>query len=478
MRRVWLGLFVGVLVGLTGCRAMPSARHIVERPSGVTDLILSLPEPGETWHESHRPPDRTRVVRRGRGSSSPIAVQEIPPRGEGDPTALAVTVPGGLESGFDKLRPLNPAQATPAVALPGPDGPFRAITEADVRTLATGRSPSAYRMELENLIPASHGGPNGEPATSPCVDSFLRRARELAAAAERIRAVNEAASTFYQLAESEGRAELMRAGLTAFDDMRAEAGKPMKRVVNGRVVDIPAPDLSGIDGQRGQMLETASQLMFLVRKLNIDLKQQTGLAGDTGDRLYPTGEFGVDPTPLNVPAQVREAMENRPDLQLLRLAYYELNEDTLPAIRDQLRQSVGLLNAGRLIAPRCRHRPLLATALERFGRKPCVDPALAHELAVRKAQLYDLICEKEREAADQVRTACLYRDTAAELVGLARYRSEEARKKVDAAKAAKAAPVLEFPLLFEWYKARADVIQAVMNWHQAGVKLRAATGRP
>jgi hypothetical protein len=478
MRRVWLGLSVGLLAGLAGCRAMPLAESAAGRPGDMSHLIHSLPEPGETCYETNVPPERSRLVRRPKSSNAATPTPDLPPRGEGDPAALATASPGGLETGFDKLPTKDPAKAAPAVMLPSTDGPFRAITEEDVRTMAASRSPSAYRMELENLIPVSHGTA-AEPAPSPCVDSFLRRARELAAAAERVRAVNDAATTFYQLAEAEGRAELMRAGVTAFDDMRAEAGKPMKRVVNGRVVDLPAPDLSGFDAQRGQLLETSAQLMFLVRKLNIDLKRQTGLAGHTADRLYPTGEFGIDPTPPDVPALVREAIENRPDLQLLRLAYFELNEDTLPAIRDQLKHTVGLMGAGRLLAPRGRHRGLLPTALARFGHKATgVNPALVHELAVRKAQLHDLICEKEREAADQVRTACLYRDTAAELVGLARHRSDDAKKKLDAAKAAKTAAVLEFPLLFEWYKARADVIAAVMNWQQARVKLRAATGRP
>jgi hypothetical protein len=478
MRRVWLGLFVGTLAGLTGCRAMPSPRHEAARPSGISHLIQSLPEPGETWHEAHGSPDRGRLLRRAKVTPAAVAPPDIPPRAEGDPTALATTKPGGLEAGFDALPKRDPAKATPATSLPSFDGPFRAITEADVRTMAATRSPSAYRTELENLIPISYGTAEA-PAPAPCVDSFLRRARELAAAADRVRAVHDAASTFYQLAEAEGRAELMRAGVTAFDDARAEAGKPLKRVVNGRVVDIPAPDLSAFDGQRGQMLETAAQLMFLVRKLNIDLKQQAGLAGNTADRLYPTGEFGIDPAPADVAALVQDAIENRPDLQLLRLAYFELNEDTLPAIRDQMKHSVGLAAGNRIAAPCVRHKGLLPMALARFGHKTaCVDPALVHELAVRKAQLFDLICEKEREAADQVRTACLYRDTAAELVGLARYRSDEAKKKVDAAKAAKTAAVLEFPLVFEWYKARADVIQAVMNWQQARVKLRAATGQP
>ena len=451
--------------------------------SGFTSVINSVPEPGMTWRESNPVPERSRLVHRG-GKSGAVSPPTIPPFAERDPVELATTTPNGVERGFDKLPQADLAKMAPAIAIKPNDGPFRAVTESDIRSFAAARAPSARRIEMENLIPVSHSEPSSRwhrssEACTPQLEQFMRQARELMAQGDRIKSVSEAAGTFYQLADAEGEAEILWAGIKAFDEMLAEQNKPEKILFNGRLIDKPTIDPSIIKIQRGQLLEMASKLGFLVGKLNIDLKQQTGIIGHTPDRLYPTGEFGIDLTPLDVPSLVRTGIADRPDLQLLRLAYYELSEESLPAIRDQLQKTIGMLAPARIPAAIAgRHHPLVTVAMERFGKCKNLDPLLVHELAVRKAQLFDLICEKERDAADQVRLAALAVESTASLVGQIRARAELLHKQYDDLKAKKLGqPAQEFQLLFEWYKARAEVIQAVMNWHQARVKLMAAQGK-
>lgn len=431
MRWAWLGLMTVMLGGLTGCRC------------------------AETCAEA---------------GTMPMA--NCPER---NPADLPAIEPHGVESTLGKLPVVDLIKAPSAVE--SKSGTYRALTEADVRSMAREASHAARRIEMESQIPVAtaetkHRLRHDGDDSSAAIESFLRQSRELTAAGERAKAAGEAIATFYQLAEAEGRAELMRTGMIAFDGLRAEQAKPTLR---GTTV-IPPNEavLAQLDQQRGQMLDTATLLRFQIQKLNIDLKKQTGLAGQTVDRLYPTGDFAFDGSPLDVQAMVRSAMENRQDLLLLRLAYYELNEDTLPAVRDQLRSVIGILTPPKVLA---RPRVWLATAGERFGHGKASDPALVQELAVRKNQLFDLICEKEREAADQVRTAAAYQETAASLVATTNARAEALKKQVDTLRERKSPITLEVPVVLEWLKARGDVITAVMNWHQARVKLQAAQGK-
>ena len=481
MRRVWLGIIVGLIAGTSGCGTLRRAEHPAMRgsESGFANVIHSVPEPGLTWRVTN-PSPQTRFGLRG-GKSSPASPPNIPPFAERDPVEWATTVPSGMEHGFDKLPKADLAKRIPAVALKPGDGPYRVLTEPEVRSLAMQYAPAARRIEMENLIPVSHVESKRlwhqqDETGSPALDHFFRQARELSARGDRVKVVGEAAGKFYDLAEAEGRAEILRLGIADFDAMLAEMKKVPPRLPGGGAARMPPlPDDASINSQRGQLLESADLLSMNARTLNIDLKRMTGLKGNTADRLYPTGEFGIDPTPPDVPTLVRTAIENRPDLQLLRLAYYELSEESLPAIRDQLRQRIGFLAPVPKVLGR--HRQLLATALQRFGKKPCLDPVLVHELAVRRAQLFDIICEEERKVADDVRKAAVYQETAASLVASTRTRSEDLRKKVDDAKSAKIRVLAaEFPLLLEWYKARAEVIQAVMGWHKARVLLLAAQG--
>lgn len=431
MRRAWLGLMIVMLGGLAGCRCVETC-----------------------------------------ADAGPTPMSACPER---NPADLPTVEPRGVESTLGKLPAVDLVKAPSAVELKS--GTYRSLTEADVRSMAHEASHAARRIDMESQIPvgasdSNHRRRHGGEDTSAAIESFLRQSRELTAAGERAKAAGDAAATFYQLAEAEGRAELMRTGMTAFDTMRTEAGKTTLQ--GNRPVPPNEAVLAQLDQQRGQMLDTATLLRFQIQKLNIDLKQKTGLAGHTADRLYPTGDFAFDPSPLDVPALVRSAMENRQDLLLLRLAYYELNEDTLPAVREQLRSVIGILTPPKVLA---RPRMWLATAGERFGHGKATDPALVQELAVRKNQLFDLICEKEREAADQVRTAAAYQETAASLVATTNARAEALRKQVETLRSRKSPPTLEVPVVLEWLKARGDVITAVMNWHQARVKLQAAQGK-
>lgn len=460
----------------TGVRSFRE-RHPVE--SGFSPLIQSLPEPPLNWceqKESVRPLPGNRMPRTwgGRGTVSQ-EIPEIPPRSETDPQTLPVMKPNGTEQGFSRLQTVDLKTATPAVVIGANSGPYRGITIEEIRTLAAGRANNAYRLELENQIPPPTVTPVGlftKVDRGPeCIARFMQQARQLAIEGDRLKSAGEAAGLYYQLADYEGRAELLRAGVVTFDQYRTELANFK---ISGRPAT-PPEMLAQIDRQRAQLLAGAEQLSYGISAANIQLKQQTGLIGSTKDRLYPTGDFAIDPAPVAVEDSVTMALTQRPDLQLLRLAYFELSADTLPAIRDQLRPVMGLMAPPKLLPGVPRPR-IIATAFDRFFPKPCLDPQLLQELAVRKAQLYDLVCQKEREAADEVRLAGEGVNAAARLVAIKRSESELIRKDIDELVRKKAPKTQELQATMEWYKARAEVISAVMTWHQAQVKLKMARG--
>jgi hypothetical protein len=477
MPRIGLGLAGLALAGLTGCQSLRDFGHDTHavRPAdscAISSVVQSLPEPGlvSCVETSRVGPGR----RWGRaGKSSGLAVpEEMAPLVDGDPSRFAVKPPEGTETGFEKNPTLDVPKAVPAVAVTSQSGPYRRITESDVRLLATAASRPAHRLELESVIPASYStssNRNGDTG-SLAVDRFLREARDLATRGERIKAAGEAATTFFQLAEAEGQAELLRAGIEAFDKTRTEAGKTRVHPQTGQRYTPPAESLAMLDRQRADLLKNAQTLAFACDHFNIDLKRQAGLVGNTTDRLYPSGEFGIDATPIDAEAEVQTAIAQRPDLQMLRLAYYELNAETLPAIREQLRQTIGLMAPPRILPGIAARHPAVKSVLAHFGKSPDLDPLLVHELAVRKAQLHDLICEKEREAADQVRKAAAWQNAAFHVVGMAKWKADSLKQQLDGMKQNKEATLLE------WYKARAEVISAVMSWHQARVKLAMAKG--
>ena len=95
---------------------------------------------------------------------------------------------------------------------------------------------------------------------------------------------------------------------------------------------------------------------------------------------------------------------------------------------------------------------------------------------MRKRQLWAVIEEKERGTADEVRAAVAAVGEQARQVGLARWRAEQVIAKAEDEKAKARGAILEQLAEIEALRARADVIAAVMQWHQARVRANAAMG--
>ena len=167
----------------------------------------------------------------------------------------------------------------------------------------------------------------------------------------------------------------------------------------------------------------------------------------------------------------RANLEKRPELLLLRELLCKLDSQTLPVVREFLHGISGLMGATggptkHVVATLAALKALLSGG---DGEKES-----------RRAQLGQLLAERELAVADEVRRNISDLNAKARLVALSRERTKSAREHRDDAeqKAAKAGgsflEVLTADL--DWYKARNQLTVDVMAWHSARVKVREAQG--
>jgi hypothetical protein len=334
---------------------------------------------------------------------------------------------------------------------------FRRLTEADCLALAAANVTAANLLDEEGRVPPEPGCEAAEP---------VRRSVRFHAALElRNRAAADALERFFQLADAEARADLLRQTFPVVDDL-------LVRAKRAKAADVRFPlDVADLERQRSQLVTDLERAEHTSRLLNVDLKRRLGLPPSPGERLWPVGDFAIDPKPVDPEAAAAAAVADRPDLRGLRALASGLTPDTLPAARDALR-------AGNPLLARS---PVPLPARQLFHRTPDPDAAVAAELEVRRGQLFALVAERERAAADEARAAALAVTAQAGRVALARDRLAGWEEKLaDAVKKREAnQPGAEFAepqVRTDWLKARAEVAAEVSAWHQARVRLRAAQG--
>lgn len=350
----------------------------------------------------------------------------------------------------------------PARPVGGPVATCRLLTESNCVRLSAANSSAAKVLDDEARI--------GQPTEScESASDRLRRVLRYHAALElRNRAAADALERFYQLSDAEARTDLLRQAFPVIDGLLTRA-----RAAAAANVRFPleVPDL---ERQRSLLESQLEQAEFGTGLLNIDLKRRLGLPALPADeRLWPGGEFTIDPRVVDAEEAVTAALADRPELRGLRALYHGLTPETLPDLRDYLRGGSPLLGAAQAATPGFLARMLV--------RKRDSDAAALAELEVRKKQLYDLIAERERAVADEARAAVLAVNSQRVRASLARDRLGYWDDKLaDAVKKREAnqpgAEFLEAQVRLEWLKAKAEVVAEVAAWHQARVRLKAAQG--
>jgi hypothetical protein len=388
--------------------------------------------------------------------------------------ATTVEVPSAplspLEPKLETLPLLDPATADVTGAT---RPPAIGLTEEVCAKLAYQHAPIASAVERENSIPVV-----ADPDRPPPEESLQRDLRPLVVAEMRNRAAGEAVVAFYQLADLEGRSAVVRETIEEIDVLRKAVEDAIKRGAK------PPIDLEEIARQRATWIGLLGQAELGAKLLDADLKRRIGASGKTADRVMPTGEFGLPMQTLDIDAAVRVGLEKRPELQALRSAYLNLSPETLPEVREFLRampSGGGVLGSGAMggmlggVGPRL---PVFKRIAERKQAEAtaALQAAADQEVAVRRAQLFTLIDERERAVADEVRAQALVLGEQARQVGLTRWRVEKLKAKVELLRKEEKGAASVVPAELELNRERADLIQAVMQWHQARAKLSQAQG--
>jgi hypothetical protein len=360
-----------------------------------------------------------------------------------------------------------PATANRTIRGAGAQG-FRKLTETDCLLLAAANTAGASLLKAESGLPT----PSTRRSAKDCSASpgQLRESIRYHAALElRNRSAAEALERFHQLAEAEAVSDLARKGLPIIDPLLAKA-----REARARNVRYPL-DPDDLERQRSQLLTQLEQLDLASRLLNLDLKRRIGLPYQPeSERLWPAGDFTIDPVPTDPEQAATAALADRPALRGLRALHAGLTPDMLPDVRELLGvliTSGGTRGAGLSFA----------LVLKWLGHQKGPDPATLAELEVRRRQLGDLIATRERQIADEARAAALVLNSQRVRATLARDRLRSWDEKLaDAVRRLEAnqpnAELLEAQVRLEWLKAKGDLTGEVAAWHRARVKLRAAMG--
>ena len=349
----------------------------------------------------------------------------------------------------------------------GPEGSaFRGIREQDCLILAAGNASMANVLEDENRVP-THSGSSDTPKTA------LRKTLRYHTALElRNRSAAEALERFIQLAELEARTDFLRKSFPIVDDIT-------KKARSAKAAEIRFPlDPADLERQRSQLESQLEQAELGARLLNLDLKRRLGLPDlPAEERLWPVGDFAIDPTPLEPEAAVNAAMADRPELRGLRAFSRGLTVDTLPDARDILRAASPLLGLGSSdLEPRL---PWLLECLLKLRSQ--ADAAKQAELEARKKQLQDIIADRERTIADETRAAVFAANSQRIRAALARKRVLAWERKLteaeDKRKAGQPGAEFEVPQIqLELLKARSELAGEVAAWHQARIKVKASEG--
>jgi outer membrane protein TolC len=230
-----------------------------------------------------------------------------------------------------------------------------------------------------------------------------------------------------------------------------------------------AADTHELRKQRIELDVDRTKLRSALLKLNAELKSLLSIDPGSKGFLLPSDQVKVVPDPLDVDSAVRLAMQIRAELNLLRAVGNMVDHRTVEAVRQVL---IGVA-------------PPLAAVLHRVEYAipevlPFVNAVTKADVAVLRKQIYNLLLDREREIAKDVRTSIEEWVTARDLVSIARQRYDLVQERTtELEKKAKVGQAVELDLRksrLEQLQAESDLITEIAKWKLADVKAREVIG--
>lgn len=367
---------------------------------------------------------------------------------------LPPAVPGPIEPDAATL----PAAPEPPVE---PSHRYRLLREGDTQCRAVRAASVANLLDREHeQMARDHPAHALYRCEVPPKDArawqLRRTVLHYAALDDRNRAAAQALPLYFKLAELEAQIGLLQ---LSRDDIAGAIRKSDELSRKGfRLPTDPG-------GLRRQLLDTEADLVRAragLADVNGRLRELLGVCDLSPDEyLWPAIEVPVSFEPVDAEAAVAVAMCKRPELLVLRELAHDPDGQTVPVVREYLHAVSPLVGVGPV--------KLLVALKSADGEKD-----------LREGQVRQLLADRERAVAAEVRRAVADLNAKSRLVALSRERvlSADVTRRDAEQKAERAGgsflEVLTAHL--DWYKARNQLTVDVMAWHAARAKVREAQG--
>ncbi len=327
---------------------------------------------------------------------------------------------------------------------------YLALTAEQCQCRAAANATLAALIELERQFASQD-----ESAAGLKTNVLALRAED-----ERNRAAGKALELFYQLAEAEAGRDALAQSIVKIDkaikDYRSlkEKGLP----VSGDEIDMQQ--------QRIELLKRQAETQLAIEKLNGGLHLLLGSAGVNELPIWPEADLNVILQPLDAEEAVGIGSGTRADLALLRSLFNTLDTQSLPSVRNSLRQEE--FSLGNPASPLRGLRRILGGANTEA------------ELGVRRVQLMRLLADQERAVAQEIRSAVASVHASLEQIAIAKELHERRAKRLADLKELRGidrATAFDISTAeLELIDARFELVRRVIAWRAAEAKLKESQG--
>jgi len=335
---------------------------------------------------------------------------------------------------------------------------YRRLTAVDCQCLAAENSPMAVLLLMENQFVGRQGHQNRK--SSMRAANIHRRVLNLRSIDERNRTSGEALKTFYQLAEAEGKRDLVGRSIIEINKTIDNVSKIKDK---GLEIDV---DKGELERQRIDLVAKSVTVDMTIQQLNGKLRFLLHLDAVDTTPIWPDVDLTPNTFPIEMESAIIEGLTSRPDLAALRLTRDTLDEDTLPLARKSLRQIDMMFGM---------ESQLPASLRRLIGRDDTTN-----EIRARRQQLSQVIYDRERAVVEEIRSAVLEIDAGVREIALAVEKINSLRsRREDLQKMRGANLVTPFDISsvnLDILHAESALLENVIKWKTALAKLRQTQG--
>jgi hypothetical protein len=384
----------------------------------------------------------------------------LAPTGGYGPAELLATARTSLEPDVDQL-PAPPD--TPDMELVAPTQ-YRLLDASMVQERAVQNAPTAGLLEGER-------GKQRHPL-SDCLHPGRARRDKLKQAVigySSLEIRNQSAAialeSFFHLAEAEAKADLLQSTVR-------DLGETVSQIKQLKEQGVKTPgEAEKLSNQATDTEGDQIRLRSAIDRLNVELRRIAALGNARVEFLWPSTDYSVDATPIDTERAVDVGLVYRAELNLIRTLLTDLDDATLPVVREGMKTiHGGLGQSDGHDAVRTVLAPLMLI---------CKDKQSA-EAQARKRQLRQHLSEREQAIAEEIRLTIRLLEAQVKLIDLTKKRVTASAAYAEVVNGKREAGVSTFVDLtlanIEWYKARADLVGSVMSWHRLMVRLKLAQG--